>query len=575
MKKNRILKPVLLILLTALFIGSLATPLCVPVHAAKKYHLNRTKTTLYVGDTEKLYLLPATAKENAKIKWSSSKTAVAVVKKGKITAKKSGKATITAKLSGKKYSCKLTVKAPKITYIDDTDDEEDAGNQIYQKDVTREMTKASYWYRKYTGFNKVLLTQSEIALQNQRNYNKAGNSMADLKNIDPGYNGTATKNALATALMNDVRIGRIGDRTTIYRDGEALDTTAMDKWFAEMKQNIESASTSATDTRKYGICVKRADLFMAPTSALVGWSATDADSEFIDSSINVNEPLLIDFVTADKKFYHVISVNCPGWIEADSVAICDTREAWLSQWDIPANEVLVITGSHVTLECSNRAPKTSALDLFLGTQLPLVPAEDIPDNIEERYPWYSYSVYVPTRDENGKMTKEIALISSHHEVTVGYPKMTVKNILKIAFSCLGDRYGWGGMLHAMDCSLFTRNIYRCFGMEIPRNTSWQKNMAAFRIDLSSLSPEEKQQTISGLVPGSLLMFPGHITMYLGTADGKAYVISDLGSLAEADGDIDVKSIYSVSINSLNVRRRNGHTWLEEMAWAICPFIPES
>lgn len=448
------------------------------------------------------------------------------------------------------------------------------GNQIYQQDVTRKMTRASYWYEKCKTKDKVLLTAKQIAAQNQANYAAADTHMTDLKNASLQYktNSTATRQALAEALINDVRVSRIGTRETIYRNGEAMDVSAIDAWFEEMKQNIEGAAVSETDTKKYGICVKRADLFMAPTADLVGWSATDADSELIDSSMNVNEPVLIDLISADGRFYHVLNNNCSGWAEAENFAICETKESWLAQWDLSGSNVLVVTDSHITLPRSNLAPAISGLDLYLGTQLPLVPKNEIPDQVAERYPWYSYSVYIPTRDENGMLKREIGLISSHNNVNIGFPKLTVKNILKIAFSCLGDRYGWGGMLHAMDCSMYTRNIYRCFGLEIPRNTTWQASMAAYRKDASNLSLKKKARAISKLTPGSLLMFPGHITMYLGTVDGKSYVISDLGSLAEAEGDLTVKSVYSVSINSLNVRRRNGNTWLQEITWIICPFL---
>ena len=51
-----------------------------------------------------------------KVKWSTSKKSVASVdKKGKVTARKAGKAVITAKFSGGKLKCNVTVKAKKKT----------------------------------------------------------------------------------------------------------------------------------------------------------------------------------------------------------------------------------------------------------------------------------------------------------------------------------------------------------------------------------------------------------------------------------------------------------------------------
>ena len=77
------------------------------VKAANKVKLNKSKVTLYVGKTTTLKV-KGTSK---KVTWSSSNKKVATVnKKGKVTAKKKGTATITAKASGKKYKCKVTVK---------------------------------------------------------------------------------------------------------------------------------------------------------------------------------------------------------------------------------------------------------------------------------------------------------------------------------------------------------------------------------------------------------------------------------------------------------------------------------
>lgn len=77
------------------------------VFAAKKIKLNRTKATIYVGKTVQLKV----NNNKKKVKWSTSNKKVATVtKKGKVTGKKTGKSTITAKIGKKKYRCKITVK---------------------------------------------------------------------------------------------------------------------------------------------------------------------------------------------------------------------------------------------------------------------------------------------------------------------------------------------------------------------------------------------------------------------------------------------------------------------------------
>ena len=84
------------------------------VHAATSIKINKTKKTLEVG---KKYTLKITG-TSKKVKWTSSNKKVATVNsKGKVTAKKKGTATITAKVGGKKYKCKIKVKKASVLKV--------------------------------------------------------------------------------------------------------------------------------------------------------------------------------------------------------------------------------------------------------------------------------------------------------------------------------------------------------------------------------------------------------------------------------------------------------------------------
>ena len=88
-------------------------PIANTVEAAK-ITISNTKKTLYVGKSFTLKIR-GTKKE---VKWSSSNKKIATVNtKGKVSAKKKGTATITAKVGNKKYRCKITVKSTKSTKI--------------------------------------------------------------------------------------------------------------------------------------------------------------------------------------------------------------------------------------------------------------------------------------------------------------------------------------------------------------------------------------------------------------------------------------------------------------------------
>lgn len=85
---------------------SLCLTLAAPVDAKSKVKLNITKATLSVGGSINLKLL----NNKKKVTWKSSNKKVAsVTKKGKVKAKKKGKASIVAKVGKKKYTCKITV----------------------------------------------------------------------------------------------------------------------------------------------------------------------------------------------------------------------------------------------------------------------------------------------------------------------------------------------------------------------------------------------------------------------------------------------------------------------------------
>ncbi len=95
----------LILLVTMLFAGSFEASA-----STKTPELNTKKVTLEAGKSTTLKVKHT----KGKIKWSSSNKKVAVVnRQGKVTAKKQGKATISARVGKKTLRCKVTVAAKK------------------------------------------------------------------------------------------------------------------------------------------------------------------------------------------------------------------------------------------------------------------------------------------------------------------------------------------------------------------------------------------------------------------------------------------------------------------------------
>jgi hypothetical protein len=264
----------------------------------------------------------------------------------------------------------------------------------------------------------------------------------------------------------------------------------------------------------------------------------------------------------------------------EDLAICANKEEWLDAWttDVSADDFIVVTQNQINLEPSISMPELSEVKLTFSAILKTVPNDKYPESLGERGVWNNYVVYLPVRDDEGHYRKAIALISQHYEVSTGFLEMTQAEILRVAFNSLGDRYGCGGMLHSMDCSLFTRNVYRCFGLRIPRNTTWQQLIPGRTIDLSRMNDDEKLKAVSMMPAGALLYMPGHTMLYTGTAKtddrDMAYVISDTGTLVDSTGEIAVRSMYSVILTPVSVRRKTGATWINNVTAAVLPISEE-
>ena len=391
--------------------------------------------------------------------------------------------------------------------------------------------------------------------------------MFDLTAMDATYDATSLKESLAQGIIADM------PSKDVYANGSLIDK---DAYYQTIASAVTATGWSNECSVKYGVAVAQTQIRSIPSPHFIGYSATDSDDEVTSSALRVNEPFVIKQVATvgGQTFYYGYSNNVPGWVASSDIAICDTKAQWLDAWQtsLTGNDFIVVTGDYFTLSESVYSRASSGLKLTMGTTLKLVPDSSIPRNIAMRGTWNNYVVYIPTRKADGGYEKQMALIAQNKPVNEGYLPLTSNNMLSLAFSYLGDTYGWGGMLDSVDCSLYVRNIYKCFGLEMPRNTNWQQSVAGTKADISAYDAATKAALISKCAPGTPLYMSGHTMIYIGTVDGVNYCISALGSVADSAGYVDVVTENSVTITSLLVRRRNGSTWLENITSAVIPWV---
>ena len=424
--------------------------------------------------------------------------------------------------------------------------------------VTPDMMNSSYWLTDKD--EEILMTASEIDAFNQANRVRIttgnGLTMPYLNEFEDTMDSASLRDLLGGYLVPS-------DPSAYYLNGEP---TTKEYWENLKLLANEDAIGDVINVR-FGFTVQRATLRLFPTDDRV---FDDPEDQYFDSMLFSEcmpyMPVVILHESLDGEFLFAVFDSFAGWVRKDAVAICSSKEDWTARQS--GDDWLTVTAREIRLGDDPYVGLNRDLVLPMGTRMQLVKADQVPDSVNQRTTYGNYVVKVPTRGSDGCVKDELVLIPMSDDVTVGSLPYTPANVVRQAFKLLGDRYGWGGDLRANDCTGIVREIYRCFGIFMPR-VNQSKVTGVATTDMSEMSDSEKLDVIKKLSPGSLISFPGHMMIYLGTVDDIPYVISATGTfVAPAPGPEDKIHPDSVIINGMNVRRANLKTWLESAQTAL-------
>ena len=214
----------------------------------------------------------------------------------------------------------------------------------------------------------------------------------------------------------------------------------------------------------------------------------------------------------------------------------------------------MITGDKVQTAFNPEVPALSELQLDMGIRIPLADPETVENSLYGQNPYTSYVVLLPLRNHKGRLEIKPALIARNKDVNQGFIPFTRENIIRQAFKFLGERYGWGHSYNGRDCTGFVMEVYKTFGIQMPRNTG-QQGSGSFgentRFTPES-SREEKLKALESLDVGDLMYVPGHVLMYIGDVDGEPYVIHDVSVFRYIDenGELYRGTLNGVSVTPL-------------------------
>lgn len=438
-------------------------------------------------------------------------------------------------------------------------------------DVTEDMAHASYWSAKQPDPTAVQADRAAIDALNQAGVDADGTMLQPLRAATARFYTADEQQRVKSSGESDlayfVSEGAQDEQGNALTEAEA----------AQIAANYPADGTVPQVASGYAVVTSHTTMRCLPTDRMIGLTPGDADDDNLYlAALRVNEPLLVREQSVDGKFLLCTS-SCivAAWVPAADVAICKDKQEWLDAWDVPAGKELVVTGYKVRTEQSRVTPETADRMLYMGTVLERVDVDDPKDALElvgTRSAYYNHVCYLPVRGADGVYSKQLALIASSADVSEGYLPLTKQNIADQAFKALGQMYGWGGMLEANDCSGYVRDVYKCFGLELARNTTWQQAQPVRGWNLSGLDDEHKAAAIAQMPLGTVLFWGGHEMIYLGQEGDKLYVISSLGGIGNPYGDSGVYQVKGVAVNTLDMVRGNRATWLSTLTYANVPYV---
>ena len=268
--------------------------------------------------------------------------------------------------------------------------------------------------------------------------------------------------------------------------------------------------------------------------------------------------------STDGKWALVQAYNYTAWVALADIAIGPKAEVFGYE---SADNFLVITGDKVSTVYNPDVAGVSELQLDMGVRIPLSRPKELAHNLYGQNPYLSHMVRLPVRADDGSLTFKHALIARKEDTHIGYLPFTQENIIKQSFKFLGERYGLGHRFNGRDCTGFVSEIYKSFGIKLPRNSGDQgKSDIGVNTDYGkdALLADKIKRLITGKA-GDLIYIPGHVLMLLGNSNGKPYVIHDVHGLGYMtdDGTLYKGTLNGVSVTPmLPLRTSVEHSYLE-------------
>ena len=292
---------------------------------------------------------------------------------------------------------------------------------------------------------------------------------------------------------------------------EAIGNIKLTKDIFTCHMNLSGAAIAAAP--RYGLVVHYASQRFLPTrkGLYQGKNGHDFD-QLQNSALDVGTPVAVVHTSADGLWYYALTAISDGWVEAKYIALGNVRQV---RKFAEGKDFAVVIRPKADIFMNGSMTEYDDY-VRMGTRLPLA-----------RIDAGRVTVNVPVMDADGTLVVKKAYMNAE-DVNIGFLPFTARNIYKQALMMLNQPYGWGDMYGEQDCSRFLQMVFATVGIMLPRDSKTQAQVGNSIVDFNGKSDDAAKIAAIVRVPAAntILAMKGHIMLYLGTVDGKPYVIHD-------------------------------------------------
>ena len=405
--------------------------------------------------------------------------------------------------------------------------------------VTPEMERPGFWIKKIENPTNPLLTPEKIQRMNEENVKKQDLRLCRIRDLKEDW----SREEILSLLKEDwENFGRT-EEARYGKSGVLLG----DFFWNKLKGNLNQEFLQQSSRMFFALIVKRTDIRVFPTDEpAMSTPNNDAFDRFQHSSISVGSPVGIYHFSQDKKWAYTQTPFIRGWIRTQDLAVAKEK-AEVADYEETKNR-LVVTGNSVTVfgDPSHRQP---AFIAQMGDSFPLLSASD-----GSKKAHGFHVILIPSRRDNELLSIRKGYLRADEDVHQGFLPYTQENVARQAFKMLHHPYGWGDRLGGRDCSRFIMDLFRTFGILMPRNS---KEQAWVGLDLGPVEEkpaQEKRKILDRSIPlATTVRLPGHIMLYLGRDQGKHYVIHSLWGIQKSGkAGPELQKIGRVVVSDLNL-----------------------